>query len=737
MKIKNDNRGSTLLFVLTAIAFIGLLGVAAMSATIINISMRKIEGETKKNFYDTDNVIEQIRAGLINLSSEASGAAYQEVLEQYATICEDGTKTAQEEFDNCYIRNMLDKLSDGMSSFDGTTYNYDVTKMEQLLNESERNAFLKREILDKGENKLEVHKKERYIVLRNVRVEQEKNTFSTRIKTDIRMEIPELKIENGGIYPEYTNYAILADNKVKLDGAWAVNVDGNVYAGTKERTDYGDLSKRQAGIELNGGSLKIIADYLISRGDILLLGDSRLRIGDKTANQVCNVWVENISTDENSNHSILEINGSCNVEDDLEINGKNNSVYLSGEYYGYHCKKNYLPDEGSSWLNNNIDKNSEYNSAISLNGTNSTLNMEQLSVLELAGRAFISRYGTESEKNKDIMLGESVSVRSNQIAYFVPEDFIQRNVDGTYQLDYAKYEEYLSFSVKEYINQEQSVIPYYLKRSSGEECYYYLNFKNEALAEKFYEKFYRYKSHTISSGADPYMTKEGIRLADGKQALLLSGAVLYKEKDGQNVGIKLSNDELKPTLLRYAVRKGREYKSRQLGLIGTLPEASKGEVRLEDKAKLPLFERIVDVDKLKNDAALWERNQKTGAIYKDGILYGNVILADGDINWDSDMRRQYGTDDDGNMLPCIVVATGDISVSDDFEGLLLSGRDVFLKSGGISVTANPQKIKQLLEADTTKIIVSYLKEYKVSENSSEQINYSKYVSYENWKKNKD
>lgn len=731
MRIKGDNRGSTLLFVLITITLIGILGVATMSATITNIQMRKIEGETKKNFYDTDNVMEEIKAGLINLSSEVSGDAYQKVLEQYAAIWEDGTKTVQEEFDQYYIAGVIERLSDGISSVDGITYDYDANKIEQFLDDRDRVAFLKEEIINDGENKLEVHKAERYIVLRNIKIEKEKNTFSTLIKTDIKMKIPKLKMEDGGIYPEYTNYALLADNKVRLDGAWSVEVDGNVYAGTRKRTDYGDLSKRQAGIELNGGSLKITADYLISRGDLLLLKDGRLQIGDAVTNQSCNVWVQNISTDVNSNNLKLEINGICNVEDDLEINGDNNDVRLQGEYYGYHCRKNYLSK------NEAIDKNSEYNSAISLNGMNNTLNMEQLSVLELAGRSFISRYGTESEKNKDIMLGESLSVRSNQIAYFVPENFIQFNIDGTYQLDYLKYEDYLSFRVKDYINQNKPVIPYYLKGSNGEECYYYLNFKDESSAEKFYQKFCTYKKQTITSGTKPYLTEEGIRLSDEKQALLLSGAVLYKEKDGQNLGIKLSSDALKPTLSRYAIKKGREYKSRQLGLIGTLPEALKGEVRLEDKSKFPLFERIVDTDKLIKEAALWEGKRKIGSVYKNGILYGNVILADGDVNWNSDMRRQYGTDSDGTTLPCIIIATGDISIFDNFEGLLISGNDISLKSGGISVIANPQRVKQMLGADTGNIIVPYLKEYTDKDTGSEQLNYSKYVSYENWKKNKN
>lgn len=57
-----------------------------------------------------------------------------------------------------------------------------------------------------------------------------------------------------------------------------------------------------------------------------------------------------------------------------------------------------------------------------VNGKSSHLDIKGLNYLLLAGRTFISRKLDAS--NEDILMGESISARTNQLAYYVPLEYV-------------------------------------------------------------------------------------------------------------------------------------------------------------------------------------------------------------------------------------------------------------------------------------------------------------------------
>ena len=108
----------------------------------------------------------------------------------------------------------------------------------------------------------------------------------------------------------------------------------------------------------------------------------------------------------------LNMNGNMYVADDLELAGRGSSVTLQGNYYGYNFQKNYGAQDPDS------AKKAEFSSAMMVNGKSSHLDIKGLNYLLLAGRTFISRKLDAS--NEDILMGESISARTNQLAYYVP-----------------------------------------------------------------------------------------------------------------------------------------------------------------------------------------------------------------------------------------------------------------------------------------------------------------------------
>ncbi len=90
---------------------------------------------------------------------------------------------------------------------------------------------------------------------------------------------------------------------------------------------------------------------------------------------------------------------------------------LQGNYYGYNFQKNYGVQDPIP------RKKAEFSSAMMVNGKKSShLDIKGLNYLLLAGRTFISRKLDAS--NEDILMGESISARTNQLAYYVPLEYV-------------------------------------------------------------------------------------------------------------------------------------------------------------------------------------------------------------------------------------------------------------------------------------------------------------------------
>lgn len=765
-----NNKGSITVLVMVAMMFLSILGMTMVTMTALNIQMKAVNTSAQGNFYDADSVLDEIKAGLADISSEAAKEAYTKVLENYVTISQ--TATMQEAFDEYYIDILTRKLVAapiiGDIPIDGSaSYDYDASVLEGLLPvELQGRNILKYKAAEEQaltDDLLVCPYGERCLVLKGIEITQSKNSFSTVLSSDIRMEIPSLSVSKGGIYPEYTRYAILADDQVRVDGTQEILVNGNIYAGTVNRNnnEAGVTGNNPtAGLVVDGGKIEVIGDSLITRGDILISNGGNAALG-VLSGLSCNVWAQNIKIEPNSTGatgSTLAISGKTYIEDDLEMNGNEGSVTLKGSYYGYHYKKDYSTGELPA-------TDSKYSSAILINGRENTLNMAGLNDLVVAGRSFISR-GSESfvdmagneVSNKDILMGESLAVKSNQMAYYVPKSFITMGNSGLgtaytfengddFMFDVEGYEDYLEFEVAEYLDATHPLTRYYLQESGSNLYYCYLNFKDHDAAVEFQKLYYASKKNSVDGSAQSYLSENGITLNEGRQMLLLSGNVLYREDSATNkLDIKIGNSgESSSFFDSYGVNYGRTYKSKQLGLISNLAEGYVGGIRLSDTEKgraaggdlneiNSLFYRLVDVDKITDMGSadrIPDGTTKVEVITSPGgASLGTVWITNGNFTFDSGQALSYGSKG-------IIIATGNVTLHSNFEGMVLAGGDIILGTTGLQITANAQNVQDMFVADTGSVFVKYLKERPADggAGAAGTVDYSSYITYENWKKN--
>lgn len=422
-KFLKDKRGSSLVLVLITMTFLILLAGAIITMTITNIWLKASQKKSQENFYTTDSVLDSVAAGIQNESSKVSSEAYAVALAEYNASLTAADDAVAKKYTKSYLSGMIEALSGGASVYaDGTTdYVFSDDVIKSYLTAEEISSYIGD---DTGANKMILQNDS--LILKNISVYKKEGSYETKLTTDICVDVPMVTTD---AHSEYLDYAILADNQILLNGIKTAVINGNIYAGTVKRE--ANQVRSQQGIRItNGGTMTVNARYIISRGDIALADKGTMNIsGDSVGD--AEVWVENITTDADpdgdTGQNTLSINGICNVADDMELNGQGDRVSVTGKYFGYNYNDDYSDQS-------KLAVDASNSSAISLNGKECSLDFEHLTQLVLAGRTFISKKSnTTAEEssiasagavNTDIELGESLTVKSSQLAYYVPSDYV-------------------------------------------------------------------------------------------------------------------------------------------------------------------------------------------------------------------------------------------------------------------------------------------------------------------------
>lgn len=312
-------------------------------------------------------------------------------------------------------------------------------------------------------------------------------TYEQSITTDIVLSEPEYNVSfdtsstaSNSLY----EYAILADMGLEVGDdddtvATDLQIKGNIYAASDYyNKDYNDtaatkvtgkydrtgatkwgstIDSTYSGIFANGKNTKLTlnSDVVICPGSLAAYNGAQVSVSGRSGT-VSELWTDNIVIGGKENGTI-KASANAYVFDDTELNAENSSLmFTQGNYFGYSYNANdtrslnYLRTNG--WLATGYKLRSHFSdSAIIVNGKDSTLDLEKLNSLYIAGKSYIefSKVAASSlaenqteitvDDNADYAFtsltdystGQSLDVKTNQLMFLTQWAV----VDGSEQTD--------------------------------------------------------------------------------------------------------------------------------------------------------------------------------------------------------------------------------------------------------------------------------------------------------------
>lgn len=686
-RVYRDERGSSLVMTIIAMTFISILAVAVIAMTITNIRLKQAQKESQKNFYNADSIVDAIRAGLYDIAAESAEKAYEDAIVLYGS----SNTSMKQVYTKKFMTNMVNMLSNGASVYSpsgGDKYYYSDVVIRRFLTDAQSgngavlaDGYQSAVSDNPGYGYLETDLDS--LILKDVKVMKTDKDYQTMIKTDIRVNVPNITEETDS---EYLAYALIADNQILSENSATNTVNGSVYAGISKCNITGATRPESGLIVSSGSHLLLNSDYVITRGDIRMDGNGELTI-NTGADKDSGVYAENIETKQEKVKAMntLKISGNSYIADDMELWGNGDSVTIEGNYYGY----NYNDDYSSSTVT--ASKQSEFSSAILINGRDTSLNLTGVKNLMLAGYTFISRglndygdpnknekfTGTQFEKNKehtnyqnqDIAMGESMTVKSTQLAYYVPSDFVKEGqvalapndpadakiyfrianeTEDEYTFDAEGYNKYLQctqagFRIQNYVDSTTPLTCYYRNdvNVKGDLKYFYLNFASDDKAKSFYEVYQKCKPYgDVEDVNKEMLSGYGLRLnvnADGTEkagaVLTRTGNILYGNNTSTNG--KANQHILKPNqnigdvyLYNDARDISKRYMSYQMSLMKNYDLAiSSSQFRLDLRSPAKVIATVAAADK---DAKRRSTFTKCGDAYEDSTSPTNPTPNDPD-----------------------------------------------------------------------------------------------------------
>ncbi|MBQ8821322.1 MAG: hypothetical protein IJZ82_01645 [Lachnospiraceae bacterium] len=673
---KLNNDGMALVLVIVVIAVVAIFASVLMSLALLNFKMMMTEREAKKNFYSAEEVLDQIHIGLEEIVSDAINEAYTKAMQTYK-VDEFTEQYRVAQFKLDYMTYVEGKLRDVAA--------VDQYKVDSLVNmlavdlqakyDPDNGPLIIRCGLGEGVANLEATTQG--LILKDVSIEYAEGDYYSHIETDIRIGYPEVELNEATVIPNVFDYSIIAHEKLTFDQSVDVSVKGNIYAG-------------EGGAELlNGSEINVEnVNYFVTRGELVVNEATRLSLeGD-------GFWSRGVVVNKSGK---LSVDGDVYVQDDLTISGKGAHVVLAGNYYGYGDGSEVLAGISAG------------NSAIILNCKDATLDMNGLDTLMLCGNAYINGNSIKvddadvsesaTHNSEQIMLGTSVAMKTDQIAFLAPAECLGTVLEngqtkvmvGSNPMSEAEYEKwyntystlvgYKKLDENVAVSALKSPLSAYgltsasfqtiFKRVGAETiCYVYLRFDSQEQADRYYRD---------------YMTACEERMEK------------YLEKYNNTVLFdRMSTEQLtRGNILTYSSNNG--YLE---PLRGTITESMDS----EDKKTLAQQKSTM----VKNYGALCSKlsinyNGLT-ALELSRDVYENLILQTavenigvteytlndmtaliGDNNDEGSAPVRVGSNASGNENCKLVIVTGDVEVSGNFEGLIIAGGEVKVTAGAGAV----------------------------------------------------
>lgn len=410
--LRQDNRGSAIVIVIIAMALIGILVSSILWSAYMNYMIKLADVRNKNSFYSAETVMEQIMAGMQHEASAAITISYQDVMKNWEF--DENETNRFNRFGTTYLDTLVKNLTDPLK---GTGF-YSLKVLQDFVDDD---LFAGVDVTEweKSSCRMELVNNSS-LVLYDVRVSYtDENDYVSIINTDICIDVPKLVFYQNGSIDSLYEYALIGNTGIHTeDGSGAALIDGSIYAGQDETLGGGGITVNQASsLTVKEGKL------VVSKGDIAVKGPSAGFIVRDVPDYGARVYAAGL----NLNSGTLSLDSRTYVANDLILTGNGSRATLTKEYYGYGSSVETGMGDGAV--------TPSLSSAILINGRNATVDMSGVNKLLLAGRAYIGQSlstgpaasgtpGGPAGASKSVLMGESIAVKGNQIAYLVPAECI-------------------------------------------------------------------------------------------------------------------------------------------------------------------------------------------------------------------------------------------------------------------------------------------------------------------------
>ena len=451
------NKGSAMVVVIIAMAFIGILASVLMYMSLLNYQMKANNLKAKDNFYSAETVLDEIRMGMEGQISTSVSGAYTKVLESFESTSEEQKNSKMRYY---FLSSMQEYYkADDTTVYDLTKlYNYisaDTALAQNTVLEAVRGTDTYRVYQDASGNLIQekegdptwsgIPKGDLKLYTDGLSFCNLKVTYTddagyvSVIQTDLRVKLPDMEFAQAVTLPSITGISMVAQNNIQVIPDAPMNLSNNTIGGsfyadrliigseeadTENGTGVTVNLQETAGNENADKRMVVAKDLYLGRGATL------------TSDQYGELWAGTIRMHGGGNNtaSVGKIDFAGNsiyVAGDLRMDGQRNNfkagTLIDGEYTGQYI--------GFGTGRNNAD-----NSAMIVNGTDTEIYLNELRNLTLAGNSYISLNtaksglsGEDAALNtgvKDILMGQSIAVKSDQLAYLIPAQCIALDASG-------------------------------------------------------------------------------------------------------------------------------------------------------------------------------------------------------------------------------------------------------------------------------------------------------------------
>lgn len=727
---KADNRGIALVLVIVAIALASILTAVLFSISLLNYRMKVTERHSKDNFYSAEMVLDQIHAGLQQEVSEAAGLAYSRAMQTYKVNSEEERVAA---FRSDYLNSIRNTLKDPSVADDSVYYVGGPENGESRVAGLYLDGIVS--YLDKAlaseleSGSLRVSSADPRMIsttaglrLKELLVEYtDSDGYYTRIQTDILIGFPDISLKESTILPNVFEYTFVADKGIVASQVSSAVFQESIYAGEEGI----DVSGR-SNLGFEGGN------YVVTSGQVKVDNTSQFHLSGGS------LWARGIDLQGGT----LELEGSAYIADDLTLSKTGSWVSMGGSYIGYGSGDG--PDQQS---------------AIILNGNQSTVDLTGLNELLLYGNSYINAQKitydtgsgfTEAEHNNrnNILMGNSLSLKSDQIVYLAPAECLG-TMGGNILLgknpmsaqEYTKWFETLPHTEGDAyqrldVNKEVKILgkplaEYGLTKDSfrtvfrtinGESiCYVYLDLSADQAAA-YYRDYAAAARETLEKYAGRYRNQ--IFLSPDFTEIFSRGNLVSFDTLGGGLSI-VSNtinsgmdQDTKVKLEERRLEFGRTFRS----LCSKL--SANYQALTPEELTRSVYENVIRTDILNGLTAT--KVYESGG-FKAIVTRDNVSVTQGD-------------------KVKLVISAGDVEVSGSFSGLIIAGGRIVIKPNtGAVFSADKENVSRLLNyklADTHKSLIAtyfvdgsrYALEGSGTDWMEGYVDLEKIVVFDNWKK---